>query len=108
MALQPSPHLLSASHPPRKIPLILDGGSEQKLWAKRLIPALIRLVSTIIKVLNWFLGGYAFFIAGPLPGLSWTRCLFRWELMETFNHEADPASEAAARVDFRPLFWTLS
>lgn len=47
-----------------KIPLILGSGFEQKLWAKRLILALIPLARTIIKVLNWFLGGYVFFIAG--------------------------------------------
>lgn len=66
-------HFYSTSHPhsrsflylsPWKIPLIFGSGFEQKLWAKRLIPALIPLVWTIIKVLNWFLGGYVFFNAG--------------------------------------------
>lgn len=65
-------HFYSTSHPhscsflyhsPWKIPLIFGSGLEQKLWAKRLIPALIPLVWTIIKVLNWFLGGYVFFNA---------------------------------------------
>lgn len=66
-------HFYSTSHPhsrsflylsPWKIPLIFGSGFEQKLWAKRLILALIPLVWTIIKVLNWFLGGYVFFNAG--------------------------------------------
>lgn len=57
-----------------KILLILASGFEQKLWAKRLILALIPFAWTIIKVLNWFLGGYVFFIAVEVP--AWSLSLF--------------------------------